>query len=369
MNVVLKFIKWIIILVVFLFSVATLMAGAYFQTATLWIIVMALIWWPYSLTESLGFRVSFMIRSAVIILLAVINIFVFKPDPKNSIYLSEMHKERLYDIYDEKVKEWPVDVEDIWINTEYGKVHVLASGDTLSKPILLLHAVSMGAHSWAENLEALNDFRIYAIDNIGEGNKSELNDALVFPQNGKELADLYSVIADSLGVSHSPVVAASNGGFIALNYSYYFPDRVDKLVLLGSLGFTKLSSTSMMMMELPKMYPFPFVRDYVTKWVIGDNEYVNTKYGDWVDCVLESTIPSISTPELLTNKQKENFDTEVLLFLGTKDALVGDVDIAKEIAQDYPNIQIEVLESSHLIGAEKSNEVNIEIKKFLENGV
>lgn len=367
MDVVLRVVKWIIILVVFLFSVATLMAQAYFQTATLLVIVVALIWWPYRLTESLGFRASFMIRSAVVILLAVLNIFVFKPDPKNSVYLSEMHKDRLYDIYDEKVKEWPVDVEDIWIDTEYGKVHVLASGDTLKKPILLLHAALMGAHSWAENLEALKDYRIYAIDNIGEGNKSELNDVSVFPQNGKDLADLYKDIADSLGVVCSPVIAASNGGFIALNYSYYFPEKVDKLVLLGSLGFTDLSSTSMMIFDLAKMYPFPFVRDYVSKWAIGNNEYVNAKYGNWVNYTLESTNPSVSIPEPLTSKQKENFETEVLLFLGNNDALVGDVDIAKEIAQQYPNIKVEVLESGHLIGIEKRDEVNIEIKKFLDN--
>ncbi len=366
MKTVISIIKWILILAIFLFSVATLMGGSYFQTATLWIMIAAIVWWPYKLTEDLGFRASFMIRSAIIILLFLTNIFFFKPDPKESIYLSELGKQKVYSIYDQKVKDWPDDVQDIWLNTEYGKVHVLATGDTSSPPVLLFHAASMGAHSWAENLDALKGYRVYAIDNIGEGNKSELKDPLIFPENGQDLAELYKNISDMLGVNKSPVIGASNGGFIALNYAYYHPEKVDKLVLLGPMGLTPLSSTSIMMMSLPVMYPFPFINDYVTSWAIGDDFYVNEKYGDWFECILQSTIPSLAGPVPLTQKQIENFKTPVLLILGTKDALVGEVKIAETAANNYSNIKIVVLDSGHLVGVEEKDTVNKEIRKFLK---
>jgi hypothetical protein len=61
----------------------------------------------------------------------------------------------------------------------------------------MFHAASMGAHSCAENLEpVLDHYYIYSFDNPGEGNKSELNDALVFPSSPKEVADLYKKLLD-----------------------------------------------------------------------------------------------------------------------------------------------------------------------------
>ena len=88
--------------------------------------------------------------------------------------MSEEHQKELMNIYDQKVKDWPEDTEDIYIKTSYGSVHVLACGSKYKPPLLLFHAASMGAHSWAENLEPLlSNYRIFAIDNIGEGNKSK----------------------------------------------------------------------------------------------------------------------------------------------------------------------------------------------------
>jgi hypothetical protein len=34
------------------------------------------------------------------------------------------------------------------------------------------------------------------------------------------------------------------------------------------------------MLSIASMYPFQFVRDRVTKWALGEDEYVNRKYGD-----------------------------------------------------------------------------------------
>ncbi len=58
-------------------------------------------------------------------------------------------------------------------------------------------------------------------------------------------------------------------------------------------------------------------------------------------------------------------DLPVLLFLGTKDKIVGDADFAEKTAGDFPNIQIEVLESGHLIAVEHAGYVNQIVNEFL----
>ena len=270
-------------------------------------------------------------------------------------------------IYDENCADWPANTEDIFLYTKYGKVHVLACGSKENAPILLFHAASMGAHSWAENLEPLlPHYRIYAVDNIGEANKSQLNDALVFPNSPKEIADFNADIANQLGIEISPVLGSSNGGYIAQVYTYYYPEKVEKLALFGPMGITPLTPKSIFMLGFASMYPIQPVRDFVTKWAIGEDEYVNQKYGSWFNQMMKATIPSVAQPVPMTTEQKQKIDLPVLLFLGTKDAIVGDAETAKELAQDYPNIEIEIIESGHLIAVEKAKHVNKKLRKFLD---
>ena len=61
-------------------------------------------------------------------------------------------------------------------------------------------------------------------------------------------------------------------------------------------------------------------------------------------------------------------DLPVLLFLGTEDQIVGAVDDAREMANQFPNIRIEVLESGHLVAVEQKELVNSVVQEFLSPG-
>ena len=48
------------------------------------------------------------------------------------------------------------------------------------------------------------------------------------------------------------------------------------------------------------------------------------------------------------------------------DRIIGDAEIARNVAIDYPDIRIEILESGYLIAVECAEEVNISVAEFLE---
>jgi pimeloyl-ACP methyl ester carboxylesterase len=54
------------------------------------------------------------------------------------------------------------------------------------------------------------------------------------------------------------------------------------------------------------------------------------------------------------------------LVLGKRDNLVGDPERTAALAQDVPNVRVEVLDTGHLIGAEPPERVNELIIGFLE---
>lgn len=363
---ILKIIRWVVAIFIVLFSVATFMGKNYGQTVCLVLIAILLVHWPEVLNQKLKVTTSLMVRMLLIAFLIVVKQTVFKSEPKTSIYKSEKEKQELLIIYDKLMKDWPDSTKSLIIETRYGKVHVLECGNMAKPTLVMLHAASMGAHSWAENLEPIiNEYHIYAIDNPGEGNKSELSNALVFPSSPKEVADLYNNIFNKLDIDSAIVFGASNGGFIAQNLAYYFPEKVSKMALFGPMGLAQLTKGSIAMMGLSTMYPFQFFRDAVANWALGKAPVCHEKYGDWFNAIMKGTIPSIARPVPITSEQKSLISIPVLLFLGSKDKIVGDVHKAKSMAEDYPDVKIKILDSGHLIAVEHSECVNKEIKKFL----
>jgi pimeloyl-ACP methyl ester carboxylesterase len=80
---------------------------------------------------------------------------------------------------------------------------------------------------------------------------------------------------------------------------------------------------------------------------------------------MRGTIPKVAFPRFITPQQKQNIKVPVLLFLGTKDNVIGDHQEAVENAQSFPDVQVELLESGHLIGVEHADTVNQQMADFL----
>ena len=342
------------------------MGKAYGKTITFLLIAAVLIYWPAFLKEKFSLKIFYASRIMVIALLIVINATVFKSGDKTTIYTSSEGKVEIMKIYDECLKSFPENTDEKYIDTNYGTIHMLVCGNPDNPPLVMLHAASMGAHSWAENLGPLLPYyHIYAIDNIGEGNKSELSNASIFPETSKEIADLYATLFDSLKIEKAPVFGASNGGYIAQVLAYYYPEKVESLVLFGPMGLTQLTGGSIFMLSIASMYPFQFIRDKVAIWALGTDNYCHKKYGSWFNSIMKYSIPSVAMPVPMTTEQKHQINLPILLFIGTQDKIVGDAENAKKMAEDYPNIQIEVYQSGHLIAVEQREKVNAVVLDFL----
>ncbi len=365
-KIILESLRWIFILLVILFALATLMGHSFLQTMVLVILALALAWWPRYLKEHWNRRENLVIRIILVLLLLGSNFIFFRPGPKISIYISDELRDELMKEYDERVGAWPAGTEDIYVDTDFGKVHVLACGSEENPPLVMVHAASMGAHSWAENLAPLSDhFRIYSVDNIGEGNKSQLANALDYPETQQQIADHFAQIMDSLGIRRSPLFGASNGGFIVQCFAYHYPERVESLALFGPMGLTPLTGKSYMMLSVATMYPFQFVRDGVTRWALGESDAVIDPYGEWFNVIMRGTIPSVARPVPMTDGQKIQMKMPVLLFLGTEDPIVGNAEIAREEALKYPDVRIEIMKSGHLVAVEQAERVNRILGEFL----
>lgn len=112
-------------------------------------------------------------------------------------------------------------------------VHDLGSGH----PVLMIHGSGPGVTAWANwrlNLPALAEgFRVVAPDCVGFG-YTERPDGICYTRD-VWLRHLLGVL-DTLGIERADIVGNSFGGSMALALAAFHPERVRRLVLMGSVG-------------------------------------------------------------------------------------------------------------------------------------
>lgn len=114
-------------------------------------------------------------------------------------------------------------------------VHVDGDGD--GPPVLLLHGSGPGVTAWANwrlTIPVLGrHFRVVAPDIVGFGFTQRPAD--VTYDLGTWTAHAVGVL-DALGIERAHVVGNSFGGALAMSLAIHHPDRVARLVLMGSVG-------------------------------------------------------------------------------------------------------------------------------------
>ncbi len=128
------------------------------------------------------------------------------------------------------------------INTRYWQM-----GDRGSN-LILLHGGNGSIEFWLYNIATLaQHHRVYAFDMVGSG-KSD------FPISSYSLIDQAEFLRDfmtALDIDSATLIGNSMGGGVALKFTDLYPDRVNQLVLVASMGLGPEISLGIRMITLP----------------------------------------------------------------------------------------------------------------------
>jgi pimeloyl-ACP methyl ester carboxylesterase len=350
---------WIFTILFAVFVMSMLLMNNWLPAAVLFLVVL-LVFPPITsaLRTRFGWPVHLVARLVLIAVLLLIFARLLTGGERTSIYSSPQVKARLLEIYEEKMKEWPVAYEDVFLDTRYGTVHVIASGPQGAPPMLLLHASGVAAWSWKFNVSRLSrEYRTYAVDLIGDAGKSEYADLDSIMKTGRDQAELYAEITEKLGVGKTYVVGASEGGFIGSNYALHFPDRVEKLVLLGPMGYAG-AIRSVIRITFAQFFPLKPVQASTFRWAFSDSPKLKEEFDEWFHLLMSGTFPLKVSPLPLSAEQRQSLSVPVLFVFGERDNLVGDPKAAETLVQDIPDVRVEIVEAGHLMAAELPEQVN-----------
>jgi pimeloyl-ACP methyl ester carboxylesterase len=128
------------------------------------------------------------------------------------------------------------------LNTRYWQM-----GDRGST-LILLHGGNGSIEFWLYNFATLaQHHRVYAFDMVGSGKTDYPAASYTLAYQAEFLASFMTALA----IESATLIGNSMGGGVALEFTRWYPDRVDRLVLVDSMGFGSEISLGIRLITLP----------------------------------------------------------------------------------------------------------------------
>jgi len=221
------------------------------------------------------------------------------------------------------------------------RIHYYTGGD--GPPVVLIHGLASRGEDWASFLPTLTPrHRVYALDLLGYGGSDK-------PKNvDYSIAletDVVRGFLDSLHITRADVVGVSMGGWIALKLAAEHPERVRKLVLIDSAGFsfpttlTADSFTPHNIEEIQKLIDLQTDRaPHLPAFVARDFLRVNREHA-WI---LKSQFTSMLSRRDLMDGGVSRVTMPTLLLWGTRDQLTP-YSLGLRMQRELPNATLVTL--------------------------
>ena len=166
-----------------------------------------------------------------------------------SIYRSPQAKEAVLTLYDEQMQDLQIPYEDLYVNTSFGRTHVIECGNKDGKSLLVLHG---GNVTTAYNLQAcaflLDRFHIFAPDTIGQPGKSAETSLSAWNSDYGEWA---TEVIEGLGFPSMACLGGSFGAGILVKAMSFAPDLVERAVLLVPSAIRNAAGPVLLRMAVP----------------------------------------------------------------------------------------------------------------------
>lgn len=153
-------------------------------------------------------------------------------------------------------------------------------------PIILLHGGGSSVAFWLYNINALAEqHRVYAFDMVGSGRSDNPSASYSLSYQAQFIREFM----DALNLERTTLVGHSMGGGAALQFALMFPQQLDKLILVNSLGLGREIAFFIRLSTLPFVVQFLRPSRHLKSLTMKQNVYDLTRIPtEWLEDQLNS---------------------------------------------------------------------------------
>lgn len=258
------------------------------------------------------------------------------------------------------------------ITTDQGILHYEVYGR--GRPVILLHGWLGSWGLWQETMTYLGQYyRTYALDFWGFGESGNRKRNTYYVQDFISLVDQFM---DKLGIIRAPLVGHSMGGTVSLSVAIQYPERVQKVTVIGSpiIGSSlalplKFAGYRQIAWPLFTMFgAFRRVMRVASPFICRDPRFPDMMDNDLTKLTLESFLVSIASlrrTDLRPNLHKVS--VPVMGMYGDRDNIV-DPREWQPLQRGIPNARIERFKTAgHFIMLDEPPTFMQKLKDFLDS--
>ena len=242
-----------------------------------------------------------------------------------------------------------------------------------SIPVVFIHGVGLDHQMWDQQVDYLSEFSILTYDLLGHGKTPFHKDKL----NLKDFSNQLLELLDHLKIEKINLVGFSLGSLIALDFSSHFQNKVEKLILIGTTYKRSDQERSLVLdrynqAKLNKPISGQALKRWFSDKYLEENPETYDFFMNILNKVPDDHKNFLKAYELFANHYDDfeaikKIDRKTLVMTGSEDN--GSTPaMSKELVKDLVNsTYIEIKNGKHLCSIECVDDVNMNIKKFINN--
>ena len=245
--------------------------------------------------------------------------------------------------------------------------------DNNTEPLVFVHGVGLDHKMWDSQVNSLNNYSTITYDLLGHGktpyNKEEvtLND----------FSNQLDYLLKFLKIDKINLIGFSLGSLIALDFASKFQDKLNSLVVIGTTYKRSVEQRALVIERFEQAkFNKPISKQALKRWFT--DQYLNEHpeiYDQFIKILTKegkNHLNFLKAYKLFAYHQDSikminNIKTKTLVMTGSDD-LGSTVEMSKSLSSDLINSSfIEVENGKHLCSIECADDVNINLKNFINN--
>lgn len=287
---------------------------------------------------------------------------------KGTIYKSE-GKAVISQHYDDYLKSFNFAVEHEYVNTSYGKTHILVAGPPEGKPIFIFqggNCINPMTLSWF--LPLLDQYRVYAPDTIGHPGYS---DERRISAQDHSFAQWIKELMDYFHIESCAFVGPSYGGGIILRLAAFMPEKIDCAALVSPAGIRLGSKIKMVKNILLPLILFNSTSSpkYLNKITgIMSDDSMKERDTKIIGDVFKYTNLEQDMPKMTTREELLKYSSPTIIIAGKKDIFFPASSLQKAAKEIIPNlVAFKTYDMGHFPSEDYLMKINDDIGEFLKS--
>ena len=254
-------------------------------------------------------------------------------------------------------------------NTTSGTFYVFNKKEQ-STPIVFIHGVGLTYEIWQPQLNFFKSYSNLSYDILGHGKSSLKKQNINFDDFSNQLIELI----DEIKIDKIHLVGFSIGSLIARNFATKYNDRLQSLILLGSIYKRSEQQQKIVNERFDQAKKeLKLSRQALKRWFTEKYLENNPDTYEKISSILSGNNMDnfLKVYELFVkHKNDEDFEkinTKTLIMTGEHDN-GSTIEMSKQLNNVIKDSKLKIIKGGkHLCGIECADEVNLTIKNFVEN--